>query len=332
MKKKSILLYSILAVLLILVIYFSVKIYKFYSIKSDIQYIKTLDNSESRLIGVVDNKYYRIKDDKFEAFDRNNKEIFSFKANNIVDIIYDRVIYLFTGDGKVFSISRYNGKEEKIIDLKMEIKKANLVDDQIVIFGRKKISILNRKLKIIKEFDKLSNPVAYTENSTQKFIELESINGTINSSLTIKNNDEDLYKLNATKETFLKLKDINDTLFLLSNKYMYLIKENKIIKKKLVFNLSAIDFRNDKIAIVDNNILSILDENLELIESKPLNKEIQKISIRKNSIIMLAKDSVFVYENGNLLEEKAENWISSYAENEAYYIIFKDKIQRVNAY
>lgn len=332
MKKKSILLYSILAVLLILVIYFSVKIYKFYSIKSDIQYIKTLDNSESRLIGVVDNKYYRIKDNKFEAFDRNNKEIFSFKANNIVDIIYDRVIYLFTGDGKVFSISRYNGKEEKIIDLKMEIKKANLVDDQIVIFGRKKISILNRKLKIIKEFDKLSNPVAYTENSTQKFIELESINGTINSSLTIKNNDEDLYKLNATKETFLKLKDINDTLFLLSNKYMYLIKENKIIKKKLVFNLSAIDFRNDKIAIVDNNILSILDENLELIESKPLNKEIQKISIRKNSIIMLAKDSVFVYENGNLLEEKAENWISSYAENEAYYIIFKDKIQRVNAY
>lgn len=332
MKKKSILLYLIIAVLLILVIYFSVRTYRFYSIKSDIQYIKTSNNSESKLIGIVDNKYYRIKDDQFEAFNKDNKEIFSIKTNNIVDIIYDRVIYFFSGDGKVVSISRDKGKEEKKIDLKMEIKKANLVNNQIVIFGKNKISILDRKLKIIKEVDKLTNPIAYTENKTQKFIELESINETINSTLTIKNNDEVLYKLNATKETFLKIEEINDSIFLLSNKYIYLIKENKIIKKMIVLNLSAIDFRDNKIAMVDNNILNIFDENLELIESKPLNKEIQKISIRKNSIIMLAKDSIFVYEKGNLLEEKAKDWISSYAENDAYYIIFKDKIQRVNAY
>lgn len=332
MRKKSIFIYTILVVLAILTIFFAVKSYNFLSISSNIDYFQTDEILPNSHLGILDDNYYRVKNNYYEGFNSDNNKLFTIKVQDIADIIYDKYIYIFHADGKIKVIDRSSGKEIRSTDIKTNIKKAILQNDYILIFGEDKIQKLDKKLNTIESISNLKNPIAYDISNLEAYIELFHINGVINSVLTVKDKDNIRFQLNSTNETFINLKFINNNLVVLSNNYLYLIKENKVHKKIFIGKLSAIDFRDNKVAMVDNQTLRIFNESLEEIDNKVLDKEVEKLSIRKNSIIMLSENSILVYENGNLLEEVANDWIDSFSGKDAYYVVFKNKIQKVNAY
>lgn len=315
----------------IALVYFLYSTVKFNNLSSDIEYFDTDINSEAKFIGVIDDKYYYLEGSKFIGHDVE-KELFSIEVDDVNNIIYDKNIYIVENNGKISMIDRYDAKEKKSIDIEKNIEFSRFEDNKIYLFTKDSVLVKSSKLKDLESFENLNNPIdlAYTKD-INSMIEMKLKDGIISSKIS-SNSTKDDFKIETANEIFLDTFIIQNSTYFVSNRYIYKIDEGNISKKIMLANISNIDNDDEKIVVVDNGILKIYNPNLELLDSKIVDITANDLSIRLDSIIILGEDKLKVYQNSNVIESPLGDYIS-YVENEdSYYVISENKIEKINAY
>ncbi|MFM1525600.1 MULTISPECIES: hypothetical protein [Helcococcus] len=323
---------GILLILFIVVLIISYNIYSFNTLKSNVDSFNAEIGTNSKFIGVVDDKYYKVEGDKLHAFNING-EIFSLQATNIVGTYYDKYVYIFTKTGNILMLDRNNGKEKKSVKINSEIKNVKVKNSQIQLFNDSTIIIMDKNLNELKKIDKLKNPVSYSyEGDRESIIEMNLNNGVISSTITIKNKGTTQFSISTANEVFLDTFISGDNNILVSNSYIYLINGNTIMKKIFLTDISSFDYDYQKLAVADGKRIKIYDNSLKEIDDKEIGIDAESVSIRKNTIVALGKSSVKVYENGNIIEEPIKDLKGWYSNNQAFYTIFDNRIDKIKAY
>lgn len=330
--KDKYLIFKILALIIAIVLaYFLIKTIQFNTLSSDVEYFDVDLDPENKFYGVIDDKYYYLRDSNFVGYDKE-KNLFKIELKDVNNIIYDKYIYIIHNNGKISMINREDAKEKKSIDIEKEIEFSRFEDDKLYLFTKDSILIKKANLSDITIFENLSNPVDidYKSNITS-IIEMKLKEGIVNSKISIKGNEEG-FNLQTNSEIFINTFIIQNSTYFVSNRYIYKIDDNKISKKVVLENISNIDNDNEKIVVADNGKLKIFDLNLELIDQKLLGMEAIDLSIRKNSIVILGKDSLKVYQNSNMIETPIAGNIAYSSNEDSYYLIFGNRIEKINAY
>lgn len=322
----------ILLLILALVLFFVIKIYQFNNLSSNAETINVDFTEETSNIGVLNNKFYKIDNGVFSANSENGEE-FKLKVLDVNKVIYDKYIYIAENSGRIKMLGRNDGKQIKQIELEKKIESIEKTDDHLIVYHPDQITVLNKKLDTVSKVNDIKDPFMYDFTSNKESIlEMELNDGVISSIFTVKNNDNTQFSISSSNEVFLFTKIIDDNTIMISNSYIYLIDGNSIVKKVLLKDISAIDFAYDKLAIVDNKELVIYDKNIEEIDRKEIGVDADTVSIRKNSIVAIGNDKLFVYENGNVIDAELSGVVDWFENDQVFYTIFLDKIVKVNAY
>lgn len=322
----------ILLLILALVLFFVIKIYQFNNLSSNAETINVDFTEETSNIGVLNNKFYKIDNGVFSANSENGEE-FKLKVLDVNKVIYDKYIYIAENSGRIKMLGRNDGKQIKQIELDKKIESIEKTDDHLIVYHPDQITVLNKKLDTVSKVNDIKDPFMYDFTSNKESIlEMELNDGVISSIFTVKNNDNTQFSISSSNEVFLFTKIIDDNTIMISNSYIYLIDGNSIVKKVLLKDISAIDFAYDKLAIVDNKELVIYDKNIEEIDRKEIGVDADTVSIRKNSIVAIGNDKLFVYENGNVIDAEVSGVVDWFENDQVFYTIFLDKIVKVNAY
>lgn len=330
--KDKYLIFKILALIIFIVLaYFLIKTIQFNTLSSDIEYFDVETFPEDKFYGVIDDKYYYLRDNNFIGHDKDN-ELFNIELKDVNNIIYDKYIYIIHNNGKISMINRYDAKEKKAIDIEKKVEFSRFEDNKLFLFTFDSIIIKNTKLKDIITFENLSNPVDidYKANIAS-IIEMKLKDGIVTSKISIQG-IEDGFNLQTNSELFINTFIMQNSIYFVSNRYIYKVDDNKISKKIVLEEISNIDNDDEKIVVSDNGKLKILDSNLEVIDQKVINMKVKDLSIRKNSIVILGSEYLKVYQNSNMIETPIAGEISYASNNEAYYLIFENRIEKINAY
>lgn len=330
--KDKYLIFKILALIIVIVLaYFLIKTIQFNTLSSDIEYFDVETSKEDKFYGVIDDKYYYLRDTNFVGHDKDN-ELFNIELNDVNNIIYDKYIYIIHNDGKISMIDRDDAKEKKSIDIEKNIEFSKFEDNKLFLFTLDSIIIKNAKLKDITTFEGVSNPVDIDyKGNVASIIEMILKDGLVTSKISIKG-IEDGFSLQTNSELFINTFIIQNSTYFVSNRYIYKVDDNKISKKIVLEEISNIDNDDERIVVSDNGKLKILNPNLEVIDQKVINMEAIDLSIRKNSIVVLGEESLKVYQNSNMIETPIAGDISYASNNDAYYLIFENRIEKINAY
>ncbi|EHR36270.1 hypothetical protein ACWOAQ_05640 [Helcococcus kunzii] len=322
----------LLIAILALVLFFVIKIYQFNNLDSKVETFNVDFTKETNNIGVLNNKYYKIDNGVFSA-NTENGEQFKINVLDINKVIYDKYIYLVENSGRIRLLNRNDGKELKKVKLDKSIESIEKNGDNLIVYHPDKVSVLSDKLEKVNEVSDLRNPIKYDFTDTKEAIlEMDLSDGVVSSIFTVKNNDNTQFSISSSNEVFLFTKIIDDNTIMVSNSYIYLINGNSVVKKILLKDISAIDFNYEQLAVVDDKQLIIFDKNLEEIDKKTIGVDADKLSIRKNSIVAIGNEKLFVYENGNVIDADIGGVVNWFENDQVFYTIFLDKIVKVNAY
>lgn len=323
---------TLLLLFFILILIFIILVYRFKKLDSNEEIFRDKFSTQDEFIGVIDDKYYKIDNGKFVAKDSTG-ELFSIYVLDVKQILYDNLIYIFEENGNIRSIDRNNGSEIKSFNLGENIEFAKFYNDDILIYSENSAYIMDKKLEILSKIEDLDNPINIDVDSEKKaIIEFKNLNNTFYSNFIYINDDEIVFELSTNTETYLFTKIIGNKVILVSSSYIYLIENNTITKKILIEDISALDFNENNLAIVNDGNLIIYDENLNEISRKDLEEDADKLYIRNSSIVIVGEKNLMVFENDNLIKTPIQNVIGSFSNSQASYIIFKDRIEKVNAY
>lgn len=326
--KFKIFIFIILAILSVLVY----KVYKFNKLSSEVEVFNTKIDKTAEFIGVVDDKYYRLEKGYFIGSDEQ-KELFRIKVLNIKNIIYDKFIYLIEGYGRIKLLDRNTGDEIKSYENIKDIQFAELKNSKIVVYTKNSIYLGDLKLNKFDEINDLLNPIKIDFNKNIKsIIEFNQDFGNIKSILIVKNSENQDFVLSSQNEIFIFTKIIGDKVIAVSNKYIYSIKDNSIENKIFLKKINSIDANDENLVIADNGELFIYDKDLKLLDKKVLNNQVENISIRKNSIVILSNNKIKLYQNSNIIENDIPEYISYYVNSNDYYIVFPNRIEKLKAY
>lgn len=323
---------TLLLLFFILIFIFIILVYRFKKLDANEEIFRDKFSTQDEFIGVIDDKYYKIDNGKFVAKDSTG-ELFSIYVLDVKQILYDNLIYIFEENGNIRSIDRNNGSEIKSFNLGENIEFAKFYNDDILIYSENSAYIMDKKLEILSKIEDLDNPINIDVDSEKKaIIEFKNLNNTFYSNFIYINDDEIVFELSTNTETYLFTKIIGNKVILVSSSYIYLIENNTITKKILIEDISALDFNENNLAIVNDGNLIIYDENLNEISRKDLEEDADKLYIRNSSIVIVGEKNLMVFENDNLIKTPIQNVIGSFSNSQASYIIFKDRIEKVNAY
>lgn len=323
---------TLLLLFFILILIFIILVYRFKKLDANEEIFRDKFSTQDEFIGVIDDKYYKIDNGKFVAKDSTG-ELFSIYVLDVKQILYDNLIYIFEENGNIRSIDRNNGSEIKSFNLGENIEFAKFYNDDILIYSENSAYIMDKKLEILSKIEDLDNPINIDVDSEKKaIIEFKNLNNTFYSNFIYINDDEIVFELSTNTETYLFTKIIGNKVILVSSSYIYLIENNTITKKILIEDISALDFNENNLAIVNDGNLIIYDENLNEISRKDLEEDADKLYIRNSSIVIVGEKNLMVFENDNLIKTPIQNVIGSFSNSQASYIIFKDRIEKVNAY
>lgn len=278
--------------------------------------------------------YYRDKGILY-SYDRTNSLQFKNKLEkDVLKIIYDKNIYILYTNGKLVSIDRKTGKQKNIIDLEEGINHAEIRNERLICYHNKAVSDLDLNFKSKEKIDFKHRPVKYYSQANNKStIFLDRDGSVIKSRYEIYNGESQSFYISSVDEVFLYNYDLGgNQQILLSSAYIYRIKDNKIVNKKLIKNPRSIDVKNERIAVIDYKTLNIYDKELKLLESIDLGFLADKVSIRDNSIVVLSKDKISSIENGNLINTDAKDMKDYYVDQYGAYAIFKDRVEKIKAY
>ncbi|WP_103981774.1 hypothetical protein [Helcococcus massiliensis] len=326
LNRRGKIIFTILAIVLIFIFY---KLYKFNKLDAKLEVFSVSQSDGIQDFAIVDDKYYSLENGKITAYGKNG-QIFSQDAKNAIKVLADKRIYTFDKDGIVRKLDRESGKEKDQVNLEMEIVHAEFQDDSIIVYGKDKVIRLNKKLKVKNTMDKEDNPVKYAfNNDLESVVSLTLDKGKAISNYSLYQNQEKIFNLSTSRETFIDTKIIGNKAILVSNAYIYVIEDRAIVDKILLRNIQALDTYKDELALVDKGELKLFDSDLNGKVLKDLSEEAIGISINRGGITVLTKTNLYSYKKQNISSIGVENPISLYKNAGNDYVVYKDKIVKV---
>lgn len=332
--KKKILLNGLLIVLSIIALFFIYHLYSLKKLDSKVSSFNRNIKKEYRFVGMTDDRMYYLENNTLHCFDEK-QQVFSRDIGvGIADIIYDRYIYVVEKSGSVSMLNRKNGNELKRINLERNIVKAVYEFGNIDLYLEDGVISLNQKLEKKSEIRDLRNPVSKSENGRfTSVIEINMENGEIISTFSIYENDKKIYTISSPNEAFLYTSMLDEgNSLLISNRYIYMMDKGVIKSKDIVENIKSVDYAHGKYAIVDGDKLKIFDKSFQFENEKKIDFDVSRVSIRKNSIVLIGKKEAAVFENDTIIKEKLNNLLGQYISSQGVYLIFENKIDKLSAY
>lgn len=326
LNRRGKIIFTILAIVLIFIFY---KLYKFNKLDAKLEVFSVSQSDAIQDFAIVDDKYYSLENGKLTAYGKNG-QIFSQDAKNAIKVLADKRIYTFDKDGIVRKLDRESGKEKDQVNLEMEIVHAEFQDDSIIVYGNDKVIRMNKKLKVKNTMDKEYGPVKYAfNNDLESVISLSLDKGKAISNYSLYQNQEKIFDISTSREVFLDTKIIGNKAILVSNAYIYVIENKAIVDKILLKNIQALDTYKDELALVDKGELKLFDSDLNGKVLKDLSEEAIGISIDRGTIVVLTKNNLYTYKKQNISSIGVENPLSLYKNAGNVYVVYKDKIVKV---
>ncbi|WP_311487458.1 hypothetical protein [uncultured Helcococcus sp.] len=326
LNRRGKIIFTILAIVLIFIFY---KLYKFNKLDAKLEVFSVSQSDAIQDFAIVDDKYYSLENGKLTAYGKNG-QIFSQDAKNAIKVLADKRIYTFDKDGIVRKLDRESGKEKDQVNLEMEIVHAEFQDDSIIVYGNDKVIRMNKKLKVKNTMDKEYGPVKYAfNNDLESVISLSLDKGKAISNYSLYQNQEKIFDISTSREVFLDTKIIGNKAILVSNAYIYVIENKAIVDKILLKNIQALDTYKDELALVDKGELKLFDSDLNGKVLKDLSEEAIGISIDRGTIVVLTKNNLYTYKKQNIRSIGVENPLSLYKNAGNVYVVYKDKIVKV---
>ena len=326
LNRRGKIIFTILAIVLIFIFY---KLYKFNKLDAKLEVFSVSQSDAIQDFAIVDDKYYSLENGKLTAYGKNG-QIFSQDAKNAIKVLADKRIYTFDKDGIVRKLDRESGKEKDQVNLEMEIVHAEFQDDSIIVYGKDKVLRMNKKLKVKNTMDKEYGPVKYAfNNDLESVISLSLDKGKAISNYSLYQNQEKIFDISTSREVFLDTKIIGNKAILVSNAYIYVIENKAIVDKILLKNIQALDTYKDELALVDKGELKLFDSDLNGKVLKDLSEEAIGISIDRGTIVVLTKNNLYTYKKQNISSIGVENPLSLYKNAGNVYVVYKDKIVKV---
>ena len=318
--------FTILAIVLLFIFY---RLYKFNKLDAKLEVFSVSQSDAIQDFAIVDDKYYSLENGKLTAYGKNG-QIFSQDAKNAIKVLADKRIYTFDKYGIVRKLDRESGKEKDQVNLEMEIVHAEFQDDSIIVYGNDKVIRMNKKLKVKNTMDKEYGPVKYAfNNDLESVISLSLDKGKAISNYSLYQNQEKIFDISTSREVFLDTKIIGNKAILVSNAYIYVIENKAIVDKILLKNIQALDTYKDELALVDKGELKLFDSDLNGKVLKDLSEEAIGISIDRGTIVVLTKNNLYTYKKQNIRSIGVENPLSLYKNAGNVYVVYKDKIVKV---
>lgn len=332
MKRKFSIFHFILILLAILGLMVIYNFYQFNNLSDKVEIFSAEITEDTKNIGVIDDRYYYTKEGYFRAFNEKGM-IYGFSSEEIANVLYGKVIYIAEKSGSIRAIDRAKGEDKDSIVLDKEVENIDFDGEDIIVYTKDSILILDDKLKIQKEIPELRNPVKFKRSGEDySVIELNIDNGTIYSNYRLYRNEEVTFSLSSNSEIFINTFIADGINVLLTNRYLYFIQEDSIVDQKVIRALQAYDVKDNKLALVDDQELKIYDENFEVLEAKELGENAKEVSIRKSSVVVLGEENLILYQNFNTVKTPVSENLGIVDNDEAIYIKFVDRIEKVNAY
>lgn len=322
---------------IVLIIFLSIFFYNSYQFEniSDQPYSLSREIKDSyKHISVFDEVLYFVEGEELVAIDIENKEIFSKKiGKNLQNIIYDKYIYLVY-EKQIDLLNRRSGKLIRTVSVDEKIDHFEKNESNMIAYFKKSINIYDLKLIDVEKLTFDSEPVTFSQNASKKSLAfIESNQGRLSSTYRVYDKDEIIYEISSQDEVFMETGFFNDNLhFALTNRYLYLFDNSKLINKVMVFSPRAISFENQEIALVDDRQLRIFDSNLTELSQINLSFYADNIAARANSMVLIGEGKLSVYENSNVMESDIKNAKLYVINDSGVYIIFSDKVEKVKAY
>lgn len=326
LNRRGKIIFTILAIVLIFIFY---KLYKFNKLDAKLEVFSVSQSDAIQDFAIVDDKYYSLENGKLTAYGKNG-QIFSQDATNAIKVLADKRIYIFEKDGIVRKLDRESGKEKDQVNLEMEIVHAEFQDDNIIVYGKDKVIRLNKKLKVKNTIDKEDGPVKYAfNNDLESVVSLSLDKGKAISNYSLYQKQEKIFDISTSREVFLDTKIIGNKSILVSNAYIYVIEDRAVVDKILLKNIQALDTYKDDLALVDKGELKLFDSDLNGKVLKDLSEEAIGISINRGGITVLTKTNLYSYKKQNISSIGVENPLSLYKNAGNDYVVYKDKIVKV---
>lgn len=284
--------------------------------------------------GVFDATLYFTESGDLKAIDSEGQSKFDVKLDQgFKKILYGKNIYI-SYDKKIQALNRLNGKLIKEVEFEKEILNIELIDNQVYAYIEDGYVFLGERLNKFDLYTYDGQPTAMSQQGSKRAVNLlESIRGNINSRIVITDSDREVFNINSAEEIFLYNRVLsNGKVFLVSNRYIYLIKESSIENKVFIKNPKAIDFKDDQIQVLDFDSLRRFDSNLDEIDSVTIEDDIEQIKILDTSTVAYSASKIYVYQNGNVMNTDIQANHKIYQDQYGVYLFTNDRVERVKAY
>ncbi|MDO5026796.1 MAG: hypothetical protein Q4E50_03070 [Tissierellia bacterium] len=333
--KKRIWLYVLLAILLSGGLYYAYNLIRLNRVDSKEFSMEIKVSDSLKHMGVFDGVFYGLEGNKLRGVDKDKGLVFEKHLGlGINDIVYDKFIYVSQEDGLIRAFDRFDGTLFAKLDLGEKVYNLDLVDKKLLAYGRDKVFVMDMYLKdmTVESFD--YRPVKYEfSDHDQALIFLDRELGGLKSRFEIYREGKKTYYISSVDELFMYTSFLSDkSNVLLTNSYLYLINNGKLIRKTFILNPRAIDVKNDKIALVDDESLKIFDKDLKLLEEVNLSFKADNIMIVRDKILLVGNNFMASYEDNNLIKTDVANMKSYFLEKDGIYVVMPNRIEKVKAY
>lgn len=332
--KKKYLIYGICLIVVGVVGYFAYSWYKQNTTKSEEVTFSTNIDDKYSFVGVTDDKYYYVKDGKLSCHDKNVHIFSKDLEDSVINIFYDKYIFIVYKNGNIVKCDRNTGKEVVRLKDMVNISGVKYRDSYLVLYFQDQIRYYDEKLREVVKLQGLQSPVESSLlDKKLAILEFKNLAGKAESIFSIYENSKKLYSISTVNEIFYYTSIVDkENTILISNRYIYLFKGEVLSDKIMLENIRAIDFYKDNLVLVDGRNLRIFDKNLKELDNEALEFDATGLSIRDSAIVVMGKDRVSVYENNNIINEEIKDVISYYISRQGVYVILKNKIEKIKAY
>ena len=333
--KKKLVFSIIIAIFVSFALYYGYNLIKLNSVDVGEFSMEINLGDDAKHVGVFDGTLFYVKENKLIANSQKKGVLFEKNLGlAISDVVYDKYIYVGQKDGLIRAFDRFDGSLIRKINLGMEVFHMEILEDKLICYGGKKLCIvdLDLKDKVEKTFD--NRPVKYSSDSfLESIIFLDREVEGLKSSFRIFKDGKEIYYISSVDELFMYSNFLLDgKCIVLTNSYLYLIENSKLVKKVFLLNPRAIDIKDSKIAVADDDTMKIYDDDLRLLEEVSLSFKADDLMFVKDKILLTGKNVIASFEDQNLIKTDVTDMKSYLLEKDGVYVIMPNRVEKVKAY